>query len=57
MPMTALSSVPTPLLAALTAIQQTQATELAVATQLEQGFQAAAAALNPDLGQLVDLSA
>lgn len=49
--------MPPQVLAALSAIRQTQSSELAVATQLEQGFQAAAASLNPNLGQVVNLSA
>jgi hypothetical protein len=53
----ATSAVPPQVLAALAAIQQTQAAELAVATQLEQGFQASTMTLNPALGQLVNLSA
>jgi hypothetical protein len=57
MPVAATSSVPAPLLAALAAIQQTQAAELAVATQLEQGFESAAASVNPGLGQVIDVTA
>jgi hypothetical protein len=51
----ATSAVPPQLLAALAAIEQTQAAELQTATALEQGFQAAS--LNPNLGQIVNLSA
>ena len=42
--------------AALDAIEQTQAAELQVFAALEQGAQVATASLNPDLGQLVNLS-
>jgi len=52
----ATSAVPPQLLAALMAIQQTQAAELQVSTALEQGFQAASSA-SPNLGQLVNLIA
>ncbi|HYM04015.1 MAG TPA: hypothetical protein VET85_13770 [Stellaceae bacterium] len=48
------AGVPPQVLAALQAISNTQSEELAVATQLEQGFQSASA--NPDLGQNVNLS-
>jgi len=51
-----LSSVSPQILAALAAIQQSQAAELAVAIQLEQGFQQASTPANPDLGQLLSLS-
>jgi len=44
------------LTAALDAIAETEAAELQVATELEQGIQAAAAPLNPNLGQVVNLS-
>jgi hypothetical protein len=53
----ATSGVPAQIVASLAAIQQTQAAELAVATALEQGVQASSASLNPNLGQLVNLSA
>ena len=53
----ATAALPPQVMAALSAIQQTQSSELAVATQLEQGVQAVAASLNPNLGQLVNLSA
>jgi hypothetical protein len=52
----ATSAVPPQLLQALMAIEQMQAAELQVATALEQGFQAASP-LNPNLGQLVNLTA
>ena len=52
----ATSAVPPQLLAALMAIQQTQAAELQVSTALEQGFQAQSAG-NSNLGQLVNLIA
>ena len=48
------AGVPPQVLAALQAISSTQSEELAVATQLEQGFQSASA--NPNLGQNVNLS-
>ena len=48
------AGVPPQVLAALQAISNTQSEELAVATQLEQGFQSASA--NPDLGQNVNLT-
>lgn len=48
-------AVPPQVLAALAAIQQTQAAELQTATALEQGVQAAS--LNANLGQIVSLSA
>jgi len=48
-------AVPPQILAALAAIQQTQAAELQTATALEQGVEAAT--LNANLGQLVSLSA
>lgn len=57
MPVGAVPSVPPRIATMLAAIQQSQAAELAVATQLEQGFQAGAAASDPNLGQLVNLSA
>ena len=41
----------------LAAIQQSQAAELQVMTALEQGLQASSGALNPNLGQLVNLTA
>ena len=44
------------ILAALALIEQSQAAELQVATALEQGVQAAAS-INPNLGQIVNLSA
>ena len=44
------------ILAALAAIEQSQAAELQVATALEQGVEATAS-LNPNLGQIVNLSA
>ena len=53
---TSASAVPLQVTAALDAIQQTQAAELQVFTALEQGVQAAAAPLNPNLGQVVNLS-
>jgi hypothetical protein len=53
---TASSAVPPQVTAALDAIAETQAAELQVATELEQGIQAAAASLNPNLGQVVNLS-
>lgn len=57
MPVGSVSAVPSQMVALLSSIQQTQSAELAVATQLGQGGQATAAALNPALGQLVNLSA
>ena len=51
----ATTALPSQVLAALSAIEQTQSAELAIATQLEQGFQAATAS-NPNLGQLISLS-
>jgi hypothetical protein len=57
MPVAATSSIPAPLLAALSAVQQAQAAELAVATKLEQGFEQAAASANPGLGQVIDVTA
>ena len=53
---TATPAVPLQVTAALEAIQQTQVAELQVFTALEQGVQATAAPVNPDLGQLVNLS-
>ncbi len=53
---TSTAAVPPQVTAALAAIEETQAAELQVATELEQGIQAAAAPLNPNLGQVVDLS-
>ena len=50
------SAVQPQVAAALAAIQQSQAEELAVAATLEQGFQASAASANPDLGQLLNLT-
>ena len=50
------ASVPLQVTAALDAIAETEAAELQVATELEQGIQAAAAPLNPNLGQVVNLS-
>jgi hypothetical protein len=41
----------------LAAIQQSQAAELQVMMALEQGMQASSPSLNPNLGQLVNLSA
>jgi hypothetical protein len=41
----------------LAAIQQSQAAELQVMTALEQGVQTSSAALNPNLGQLLNLTA
>ena len=41
----------------LAAIEQSQAVELQVIMALEQGVQASSASLNPNLGQLVNLSA
>jgi hypothetical protein len=41
----------------LTAIQQSQAVELQVMAALEQGVQASSASLDPNLGQLVNLTA
>ncbi len=57
MPVGSVSAVPSQMVALLSSIQQTQSAELAAATQLGQGGQATAAALNPALGQLVNLSA
>lgn len=57
MPVGSVSAVPSQMVALLSSIQQTQSAELAMATQLGQGGQAIAAALNPALGQLVNLSA
>jgi hypothetical protein len=57
MPVASASSASLQIMAMLSAIQQTQSAQLAVATQLEQGFQATVAAINPDLGQIVNLSA
>ncbi len=54
MPVGSATSVSPQILMMLAAIQQSQAAELAVTTQLEQGFQAASS--NPNLGQLVNLS-
>jgi hypothetical protein len=50
------AAVPLQVTAALDGIAQTEAAELRVASELEQGFQAVAAPLNPNLGQLVNLS-
>ena len=50
------AAVPLQVTAALDAIAATQAAELQVATELEQGIQAAAAPVNPNIGQLVNLS-
>jgi hypothetical protein len=50
------TALPLQVAAALAAIQQSQAEELAVAATLEQSFQAASAPVNPDLGQLLDLT-
>jgi hypothetical protein len=52
----ATSAVPPQILAALAAIAQTQAAELQAASMLAASTQAAAA-LNPNLGQVVNLSA
>jgi hypothetical protein len=41
----------------LAAIQQSQSAELQVMMALEQGLQAASASLDPNLGQLVNLTA
>jgi hypothetical protein len=41
----------------LAAIQQSQTAELQVMTALEQGLQASSASANPNLGQLVNLTA
>jgi hypothetical protein len=51
------SAVPPQIAAALAALANTQSAELQVAAQLTQGLQAASISLNPDLGQIVDLSA
>jgi hypothetical protein len=53
---TATPAVPLQVTAALDAIEQTQAAELQVFTALEQGIEAVATPVNPDLGQLVNLS-
>ena len=53
---TSSAAVPLQVSAALDAIEQTQAAELQVFAALEQGAQVATASLNPDLGQLVNLS-
>jgi hypothetical protein len=50
-------AVPPQIAVALAAIAETQSAELAVATQLEQGLQTASVSLNPNLGQIVNLSA
>ena len=50
------AAVPLQVTAALEAIAETEAAELQVANELEQGIQAAAAPVNPNLGQLVNLS-
>jgi hypothetical protein len=50
------AAVPLPVTAALDAITETEAAELQVATELEQGIQTAATPINPNLGQLVNLS-
>lgn len=52
----ATSAVPPQVAAALAAIQSNQAAEQAVVAQLEQGFQTASAAVNPDLGQIVNVT-
>ena len=41
----------------LAAIQQSQAAELQVMMALEQGLQASSGSLNPNLGQLLNLTA
>jgi hypothetical protein len=48
--------VPPQVATALAAIQSNQAAEQAVVAQLEQGFQTASAAVNPDLGQIVNVT-
>lgn len=50
------AAVPLQVSAALDAIEQTQAAELQVFNALEQGAQVSPASLNPNLGQLVNLS-
>jgi hypothetical protein len=50
------AAVPLQVTAALDAIAETEAAELQVATELEQGIQAAATPVNPNLGQLVNIS-
>jgi hypothetical protein len=50
------AAVPLQVTAALDAIAETEAAELQVATELEQSIQAATAPLNPNLGQLINLS-
>ena len=57
MPVGSATAVSPQIMTMLAAIQQTQAAQLAVATQLEQGFQATAASIDPNLGQIVNLSA
>jgi hypothetical protein len=49
------AAVPLQVTAALDAIAETEAAELQVANELEQGIQAAAP-VNPNLGQLVNVS-
>ncbi len=53
---TSAPAVPLQVTVALAAIEQTQAAELQVFTALEQGIQAAVTPVNPDVGQLVNLS-
>jgi hypothetical protein len=53
----ATTAVSPQILAMLQAIAQSQAAELKVMTALEQGFQASSASLDPNLGQLLNLSA
>jgi hypothetical protein len=50
------AAAPLQIAAALEAIAETEAAELQAATELEQGIQAAAAPVNPNLGQVVNLS-
>jgi hypothetical protein len=50
------TAVPLQVTAALDAIAETEAAELQVANELEQGVQAAAAPVNPNLGQVVNIS-
>lgn len=57
MPVGSVAAVPMQMVALLSSLQQTQSAELALATQLGQGATTAAAASNPALGQLVNLSA
>jgi hypothetical protein len=49
-------AIPPQVMAALSAIANTQSAELAAAASLEQGFQAMSPSLNPGLGQNVNLS-